>query len=111
MSRPIKFRAQDKHGVWHYSDGKEYHPAFIGPAIFWRGIEIGSLRKDTLGEFTGLHDKNGKEAWESDIVRYWGDNDQIQEMEIDFQDGCFMVDGTPLCDIGDFEVIRNIYEA
>lgn len=57
--RPIKFRARVRSGhlkgewtYWQMGD----HPKYD------------ELDLETLGQFTGLHGKNGKEIWEGDIV-------------------------------------------
>ena len=52
---------------------------FIGKLVIgkWTVIadEFDEVDPDTICQFTGLTDKNGKKIWESDIISYQRDND------------------------------------
>lgn len=64
--REIKFRAWEiNRKEWHY-----FHiPTDIGRII--EGMSY-FLNYEKWCEFTGLHDRNGKEVWEGDIFSMWG---------------------------------------
>ena len=81
----IKFdNGEYKKGEWVYGelvtlfDGKEPHPYIYGK---------GEVRGETVGQFTGLTDKNGKKIFEGDC---WLDtDDDYLVYVVEFRDGQF----------------------
>jgi uncharacterized phage protein (TIGR01671 family) len=54
-----------------------------------------SIRRPEIFEpmqFTGLHDRNGKEIWEGDILKLSYDDGKVKFIEVRFQDGAFIVE-------------------
>jgi uncharacterized phage protein (TIGR01671 family) len=123
MKREIKFRAltNDKsgHGRWvygNYTEGQyNYHYMTNNDGSVWQ------IDPETVGEFTGLKDKNGKEIYEGDIV-FYEDHEWKVVFEYDRWDMQSIIDNEKYVRSDDYsddpgftswdfcEVIGNIYE-
>ena len=86
MNRPIKFRAKGKYdGQWHYGGLIQVSKGYSIATKIEDAFEMCAVDPETIGQFTGLYDKNGKEIYEGDIILY---GDSIQ-YEVVFRHGAF----------------------
>lgn len=112
MSREIKFRAWDK----YENKIRKVRGVNFTNKDLWLEIEDNRIMganffEVELMQYTGLKDRNDKEIYEGDIVRYFKDELGI----VKFVAGSFIIDGNTCYESflelgGKIAIVGNIYE-
>lgn len=122
MEREIKFR-----GIYNYdfiygyyvADQKEHHRIYLRPFEGATSNTYYFVKPETVGQFTGLLDRNGKEIYEGDIVTASSSLEYIGKkvtglIKYNTHAGSFAIEmkefGVIICNVYDIEVIGNIHQ-
>ena len=117
MNRQIKFRGQNIKGEWHYGflsynkDVSSDYEWFISNKA-GKLFAFGAIEK-SIGQFTGLYDKNGRAIYEGDILEDTLGRKKLVEY---YKDGFWLnasLEGAEWClrqVNSSSKVIGNIYE-
>lgn len=130
MNRTIKFRGKSlQTGEWFYGYLQQYQEKHAKILCIcatsirtWKDALLYEIYPETVGQFTGLLDKNGKEIYEGDILCYIDDSGHIHTWEVVCEIACMKlrrekgaigrIPNTPMFnhDTRKMHIIGNVYD-
>jgi uncharacterized phage protein (TIGR01671 family) len=132
MNREILFRGKTEKGEWvygvyykqdhYYNEEVEKHCIITSTDTLGNDMDLDfcEVIPETVGQFTGLTDKNGKKIFEGDILQFCQNPDY--KKQVGFGEGAFGLcydngecvsafsDSEYYEDTKEYEVIGNIYD-
>lgn len=116
--REILFRGRGTRGDKKWIEGDLLHGynGYVAITKKLLGIETWQVEPETVGQYTGLTDKNGKKVFEHDLVKAYDPLDEKSFIGVvKFFDGSFYICDTDFCSYYrwidyEVEVIGNIHD-
>jgi uncharacterized phage protein (TIGR01671 family) len=121
--RELKFRGKRiSGGEWVEGDLTQYSEAMSYITVDLVENEVHQVHTSTVGQYTGLKDKNGKEIYEGDVIEfeYYIDGVKFKEIGVvEWLNGTMAVKCDAFCspnymralhEMAGYKVIGNIYE-